>query len=130
MPVPLRRVRPLLALVAALQAGAAMAAVTELGWDAQDRFEHHATVAPGRFVELCGPLRRAEAVAWRFEAEAPLDFNIHYHEGRAVHYPERQGAVANAQGRLQPALDQDYCWMWTNKSAGPVRLSVQLQRSR
>lgn len=130
MPAPRTRWRLLLALAAAAGAGPAPAAITELAWDAQGRFEHRSAVPPGRFVEVCGPLKRDEAVAWRFEAEAPMDFNIHYHEGRTVHYPERQGAVAAAQGRLQPALDQDYCWMWTNKSGAPARLTVQLQRTR
>lgn len=133
MPAPcptLRRaLAQTLALAAVVHAGAACAAITELSWDAHGRFEHRSTVPPDRFVELCGPIRHGQAVAWRFEAEAPLDFNIHYHEGRAVHYPERLAAVAAAQGRLQPALDQDFCWMWTNKTGAPARLAVQLHRT-
>jgi hypothetical protein len=67
-------------------------------------------------------------VSWRFQAGGPLNFNIHYHEGKDVHYPERREALSSASGRLQAALDQDYCWMWTNKAAQPVSVQVVLER--
>jgi hypothetical protein len=67
-------------------------------------------------------------VAWRFEASGPLDFNIHYHEGQAVRYPAREDAAAGSSGTLQAALDQDYCWMWTNKARHPVSLRLALER--
>jgi hypothetical protein len=57
-----------------------------------------------------------------------LNFNIHYHEGKDVRYPERREALASASGQLRVALDQDYCWMWTNKGAEAVRLTVELRR--
>jgi hypothetical protein len=119
---------PLMALAAA--GGAVQAAVTELAWDAQDRFEHRATVPAGRFVEVCGALQRDERVGWRFEAAAPLDFNIHHHEGRQVFYAERRAAVAALQGELRVATPQGYCWMWTNPAATPVAMTLRLQRVR
>jgi hypothetical protein len=85
-------------------------------------------VAPGKFAEVCGKLLRNDRVAWRFEASGPLDFNIHYHEGKAVRYPAREQAAAKSSGRLRAALDQDYCWMWTNRSGNPVELGLTLDR--
>jgi hypothetical protein len=115
-----------LALLAAVPA--ARAEIVDLAWDGHGRFEHVATLAPGRFIELCGPLAKEQSIAWSFKAERPLDFNIHYHAGDKVVYPARRKSVAALDGRLDVKLDQDYCWMWSNKSPQPAALRVMLAR--
>jgi hypothetical protein len=117
----------------ALVAGAALAAtagaraeIVELAFDAHGHFIHTAPVAPGKFVEVCGKLTSGRAVAWRYQADGPLDFNIHYHQGRKVVMPEKRDATAAAQGTLKVARTEDYCWMWTNKSGSPAKLEVNL----
>ena len=77
---------------------------------------------------MAGKLTVGEGVRWNFATAAPVDFNIHYHEGKDVRYPERRDALAGASGRLQVVLDQDYCWMWTNKSGQAVDLNLLLTR--
>lgn len=114
--------------LAILCSTAARADIIDIAWNEQGRFERRVSVAPGKFAEVCGKLSRADSVAWRFEASGPLNFNIHFHEGKDVRYPERRDALAGAGGRLQVALDQDYCWMWTNKSGQAVDLNVLLTR--
>ena len=114
--------------LAILCSTAARADIIDIAWNEQGRFERRVSVAPGKFAEVCGKLARADSVAWRFEASGPLNFNIHYHEGKDVRYPERRDALAGASGRLQVALDQDYCWMWTNKSGQAVDLNLLLMR--
>lgn len=120
--------RYLLSLLLALGSAAAQAELIDIAWNGEGRFERRLTVAPGKFAEICGKLTRAQSVAWRFDASGPLNFNIHYHEGKDVRYPERRDALAGAGGRLEVALDHDYCWMWTNKAGHPVDLQVQLTR--
>ncbi len=114
--------------LAILCSTAARADIIDIAWNEQGRFERRVSVAPGKFAEVCGKLARADSVAWRFDASGPLNFNIHYHEGKDVRYPERRDALAGASGRLQVALDQDYCWMWTNKSGQAVDLNLLLTR--
>ena len=114
--------------LAILCSTAARADIIDIAWNEQGRFERRVSVAPGKFAEVCGKLSRADSVAWRFEASGPLNFNIHYHEGKDVRYPERRDALAGASGRLQVVLDQDYCWMWTNKSGQAVDLNLLLTR--
>jgi hypothetical protein len=82
----------------------------------------------GKFAELCGKLAPGAKVRWQFDAPAPLNFNIHYHEGKDVRYPARDDGVPRLQGVLTVASPQDHCWMWTNKGSEPVSLSVQLVR--
>lgn len=103
----------------------AHAELVELKWSA-GAFAHKATVAPKKFLEVCGRLTKSQQISWRFNGSAPTDFNIHYHVGDNVVYPEQRRAVGNADGVFTVPLDQDFCWMWTNKGAEAVTLEVKL----
>lgn len=118
----------LLVALAILSATAVRAEVIDVVRDAQGRFDRELQVSAGKFVELCEKLPANAAVRWRFEAQAPLDFNVHYHEGKDVKFPARQGQSTGAEGVLNAALAQHYCWMWTNKGNATVKLTVQTQR--
>ena len=85
-------------------------------------------MAPAKFAEICGKLPAGLKVRWHFAASAPLDFNVHYHVGKDVVFPSRLPAVASAKGTLGTKIDQDYCWMWSNKSVAPATITVKLQR--
>jgi hypothetical protein len=108
--------------------GLAASHIVEIAWTGEGRFVHGASVAPGKFLEICGKLAPGDAVQWRFESSAPLDFNIHYHVGKDVEFPAKSAQVARASGTLQVAIREDYCWMWTNKSTTAARVDVQLLR--
>lgn len=97
-------------------------------WDAQGQFAGEFRVEPGKFLEACEKLPRGTQVAWHFDATSPLDFNIHYHEGKKVLYPARHDGIAASSGTLDARLEQDYCWMWTNKSGSAATLKLQLKR--
>lgn len=117
-----------IAALAAASTGA-KAAIVDLAWDGGGRFEHRTTVAPGAFVEVCGPLKRGNPVRWRFSGSAASDFNIHYHLGKdQVVYPARARGVRAGSDTLVPALDQDYCWMWSNKGSTTLQLEIRLER--
>ena len=115
-------------MLAATASAAAQAEIIDIAWDAGGRFERTLSVAPGKFAEVCGKLERGLPVAWTFSAERPLNFNIHYHAGKQVVFAARQDGVAAAQGELAVEVDQDYCWMWSNKSAAAVQLRLTLAR--
>jgi hypothetical protein len=117
----------LTALAVAMPA-ATRAEVVDITWDTAGRFERQLTVAPGKFAEVCGKLNPPADVQWQFSASMPLNFNIHYHEGKAVKFPAKQDGVAEGSGKLGVEIQQDYCWMWTNKSANVATLQVRLQR--
>jgi hypothetical protein len=119
---------PLALALALATASAARAEIVDLAFDGAGRFMHAAPVPPGKFLEVCGKLTKGLAVAWHYDAAQPLNFNIHYHEGKKVVMPEKRDATAAARGTLQVPLDQDYCWMWTNKSGAPVPLTLSLSR--
>jgi hypothetical protein len=121
-----------LLLSAAALLGFASAASTQevpIRWDAAGHFEHALTVPPGGVAELCGKLRREAVVEWRFDADAPLDFNVHYHVGREAVYPVRMAGAGSGSEKFVAPKDQTYCWMWQNTLAHPaaMRASLALQ---
>ena len=118
-----------LALLCALGAASAHAELAELQWTSDGQAQHDFQVAPGKFAEWCGKLPGGARVQWQFEASGALNFNVHFHEGKEVRFPAKLDATSKADGTLQAAVDQDYCWMWTNKSAAPVTLKAQLRKA-
>ena len=107
---------------------AASAEIVEIKW-ADGVFTHKASIAPKKFLEVCGKQKKGEAVNWTFNGTAPTDFNIHYHVGKDVSYPENRKGVASAEGSLVAPLDQDFCWMWTNRAAQPLDLELKLKQA-
>ncbi|MBC7994010.1 MAG: hypothetical protein H7Z15_12305 [Rhizobacter sp.] len=108
---------------------AALAEMVPVTWDQQGEFAKSVAVKPGKFVELCEKLPAGAKVTWGFKADAALNFNLHFHEGKDVRYPVKQDQVAQAQGVFDAQVAQDYCWMWVNKGASPVTLALQLKRN-
>mgnify|MGYP003385898491 CR=1 FL=1 len=108
---------------------AAHADIVELTWTG-GAFSHRAKIAPKKFLEVCGKLKAGDGVAWKFSGTVPTDFNIHYHVGKDVTYPENRKDIADAGGTLAAPLDQDYCWMWTNRSAQAVDIDINLSQTK
>lgn len=125
---PRALVRALLATAWCALAVGVRADVIDLKWTDAGRFEQSRTVAPGKFVELCGALAPGQAIQWSFEADRAVNFNIHYHVGKDVRYPAKQDQVTALQGSLVVDSAQDYCWMWVNKSALDARLALRLSK--
>jgi hypothetical protein len=117
-----------LALAAASVAVPARAELLPIVWDASGRYANQLTLPAGKFVELCEKLPAGAAVQWSFETAGPTNFNVHYHEGKEVHFPTKHDQVTKADGVLKAAMEQDYCWMWANKGTADVSLKVKLKR--
>ena len=107
---------------------AANAQLVDIVWSEQGRFEQQHSIAPGKALELCGRLPKGLEVRWSFEASGPTEFNIHYHQGEKVVYRAKRIKVSRARDRLHASLEQDYCWMWHNKSPHALTLRAALAR--
>lgn len=106
----------------------AAAQIVPIQWDATGQFSMQTAIAPGKFVEACAKLRKGGTVTWSFEAAHAIDFNIHFHEGKDVHYPAEKTQVQRESGILRATLEQDYCWMWSNKGTAEALLSLKLAK--
>lgn len=109
-----------------LSASLASASLAEIAWDEAGNFQYSEELGAGDFAEVCGPLSQQERVKWTFQATAPLDFNIHYHEGDEVVYPAAFPNAVEQAGELVAPVDQTYCWMWANRLDSPAALTLQL----
>ena len=90
-------------------------------------FKTQSNIQPGKFSEVCGKLKKGNLIRWQFDSSAPLDFNIHYHEGKEIIFPYKMNNIKSAKEELLISLDQDFCWMWTNKSGEAVKLEMNLR---
>lgn len=84
---------------------------------------------PYAFHEECFTLDKGDAVAWRFAAQAAIDFNVHYHEGKAVILPVTRERVMADAGRFVALVRHDYCLMWEAKAQGTtLDYTIELTR--
>ena len=83
------------------------------GMDAQ---EVQPTLEPGRIHEACVRLDKGEKRRYHWKSSAPVDFNVHYHEGNEVFYPVKRDAMRGDGGTFVAKIAQDYCWMWAAKN--------------
>lgn len=115
-----------LGLAAAPAAPAAV--LVDIAWDAQGRFRLTAPLPAGQVLEVCGRLQAGVVVAWRHDTSVPMAFNIHYHVGKDVVYPAQVASTRSGADRLRVTQEQDYCWIWTNKTGGAATVTLDLQR--
>jgi hypothetical protein len=77
-------------------------------------------MTPYSIHEECMHLDPGDRVDYDFSANLPVDFNVHYHEGKAVLLPISRDNVYADSARFLPALAQDYCLMWTAGAGGAL----------
>jgi len=76
--------------------------------------------------EECFTLHPDERVGYYFTSTAPVAFNLHYHEAKAVVMPiERKGTQAES-GEFVADRDQTYCLMW-EAGAEPALIDYRIQ---
>lgn len=86
-------------------------------------------LGPHAIHEECFALDRGDAVSWRFTAEKPVAFNVHYHEGKAVVIPVSREGVTQDAGRFVAIVPHDYCLMW-EAGGVPLVIDYTLQMTR
>jgi len=61
-----------------------------------------------------------DRLVYRFTAQRPVAFNIHYHEGKTVIMPVTRDDVTTDDGTFRPLIAQDYCLMWEAGREGAI----------
>jgi hypothetical protein len=117
-------------LALSLAAAPEAASPAEIAWDADGAHVQAFRVAPGEPHEVCGRLDTGTRIRWRFESDAPTDFNIHHHVGREVFFAAQEDASRGAEGRFEAREAQDYCWMWSRQAGAAATVRLRLERER
>jgi len=86
---------------------------------------------PFQMHEECVKLEPGDRVDYTFKADAPLQFNIHYHEGSAVIMPVTRDKAMSDAGRFEAIVAQEYCLMWEAGAHGtPLDYTVRFLRGK
>mgnify|MGYP001176792527 FL=1 len=78
-------------------------------------------MSPYKIHEACVKLAPGDRLDWRFESQAPVDFNIHYHDGPTVVLPVSRTASLGDAGVYVVTLAHDYCATW---ETGALRTAI------
>ena len=89
-------------------------------------FTSEFAIKSGRSFEVCTDLEKGTKIDWWYSSSQNLDFNIHHHVRDKAVYALRKREMATDEGGFVAASKQNYCWMWTNKTAKGAELSVKL----
>jgi hypothetical protein len=79
----------------------------------------------GKIDEACMKLAEGDTLQWRFEADAPVAFNIHHHVGKDVLMPVNVKEARKHEGRLVADRANDWCLMWTAPKDRPAKVRGQ-----
>ena len=118
------------ALAACALALVAAGCTTAPAWERLPASPLRLTAAPGKTVEQCFALAAGERVEYQFEATGALDFNLHTHRGGEVVMPVKIPQIREQAGTFASPRREEYCMMWSNQSAVPVRISGEWRRLR
>lgn len=77
-------------------------------------------IAPFEIHEECLPMAPGDWLVYRFTAQRPVAFNIHYHEGQTVIMPISLDTTTTDDGTFRPLIPQDYCLMWEAGRDGAI----------
>ena len=87
-------------------------------------------LAPYEMHEECLRLEPGDRADFTFESTEPIDFNVHYHEGKTILMPLVREKTRGDAGVFAPWVAQDYCLMWEAGPAGALLdYRVRLKRA-
>lgn len=72
------------------------------------------TLGPAEVAENCVKMASGQEREFDWTSDAPVDFNIHWHDGDRVEYGVKIDRHWKGRGRFKAERDQDYCWMWSS----------------
>ena len=77
-------------------------------------------INPFELHEECMKMGPGDWLVYRFTAQRPVAFNIHYHEGKTVIMPVSRNETSVEDGTFRPLAAQDYCLMWEAGREGAI----------
>lgn len=86
------------------------------------------TVDPGGFVEVNLAMNASAEVSASFEADAPLAWDVHSHDGQRVLVHDN-GTAANGTINLQAPEEGVYSLLWENRRDAATTVSVTVRGS-
>ena len=92
--------------------------------------EREVSIEAGKMEEPCFALAMVDRLEYEFSSSEALDFNLHYHEDKAIFFPVEKKNLRGHQGVFVSTGSRQYCLMWTNRGESPVTLRYRYQLYR
>lgn len=77
-------------------------------------------INPFELHEECVRMEPGDWLVYRFTAQRPVDFNIHYREGKTMIMPVSHDDTTAEDGAFRPLAAQDYCLVWEAGREGAI----------
>jgi hypothetical protein len=77
-------------------------------------------INPFELHEECLRMEPGDWLVYRFTAQRPVDFNIHYREGKTTIMPVARDETTAEDGAFRPLAAQDYCLAWEAGREGAI----------
>ena len=88
-------------------------------------------INPFELHEECVQMTPGDGLVYRFTAQRPVAFNIHYHDGKSVIIPVSRDDATADDGAFRPLVAQDYCLMWeAGREGAIIEYRILLTRGR
>jgi hypothetical protein len=73
--------------------------------------------------EECMQLSVGQKLTFSYQANAELEFNLHFHQGKEVTTP-LSGKYSNYSNTYAATEKNDFCLMWQNKNSKPTKFQT------
>jgi hypothetical protein len=84
------------------------------------------SLAPFEVQEVCFEMAALDEIQYDFEADRPVEFDIHYHEGFTIRFvAELNGITVNAD-KFVAEVGRSYCLRWANENLMRTSLTYQI----
>ena len=100
--------------------------------DADKIMKKSITLKPSETYEECFELEMGQKLFYKFDSDKPVNFNVHFHVEKEIHYPVQQNGVTRHDGMIDPDDKhfqrntlKHYCLMWENPEMNQVNLSYE-----
>ena len=75
---------------------------------------------PAETHEACVRMQPGDRLEYAFSAQRAIDFDIHFHEGKAIVAPVTRENVASVKDAFDALDAHEYCMMWQSRPPGTL----------
>ena len=80
-----------------------------------------------RYFEKCLDLSESQELQYGFDSQAPLSFNLHYHQKGEINYTFKEDSIDVLENTFQPERRGYYCLQWRNSGKEKVKMNYHLK---
>ena len=80
-----------------------------------------------RYFEKCLDLSESQELQYGFDSQAPLSFNLHYHQKGEINYTFKEDSIDELENTFHPERRSYYCLQWGNSGKEKVEMDYHFK---